>query len=293
MGRNIMRILRLDAGDLDSGWAFFKVIAAMLHPENARAREEFLAIIWARLSAHVKEGITDAGERAAIASFLLSICDPFAVIQVLRQAPSEDKVFQQLPRAFYAGYVAGRLLQLMMQMQESGYAPSVEKAVFVLEHLLAEARTLSGKKVPRSRKELYKTWRAYKSAAHFWAAFYIRYPQDQVEALATAGTPEYQLTGLWTTGVFRFPTHLVSLLSLKSPVLLAFLSQAEGFRCWGSDHAPLHQHKPRPWLDPHTTWQCTVAGITPDRLPWVTRSAPSLTDDARAVLLRYKANDRF
>jgi hypothetical protein len=301
-----MRILTLNAFDLDIGWALFKVVATMVHPENARARAEFLAIRWAGILARTKDafkeaGVKDAGEIATLVSFRLPIGDPAAAIQLLCQASSEDKVSYQTARAFYGGYVAGRILQLMIQMQMTGYAPSVEKAVFVLEHMLAEARTLSGKKVPRSRKELYKAWRAFKSVAHFWAVFYIKYPQDQVEPLGTTGLQEHQLTGLCTTGVFqsaepyheRFPKHLVSLLSTKPPVLLVFLSEAEWFLHWGSNHSPQHQRNPSPWLDPSTTWRCTVAGINPDRLPWVAMTLPPLTDDARAVLLRYKANNRF
>jgi hypothetical protein len=46
--RNLMRIITLEALDLEIGWAFFKVLATMVHPNDPRSREEFLAIVWAR-----------------------------------------------------------------------------------------------------------------------------------------------------------------------------------------------------------------------------------------------------
>src|SRR5262245_40098071 len=263
-----MRIITLEALDLEIGWAIFKVLATMVHPNDARSREEFLAIVWARLlprfEAVCKEAFKDAGEIATLAFFTLPLCDPSMAIQALRQAPSEDKVLDQMARAFYGGYVAGRILQWMIHMQMAGDAPSVEKAIFLMEHMLAEARTQTRKKVPHSRKELYKAWREFKSVSHFWAAFYIKYPQDQIEALCTTGVKELQMTGLCTTGVLPqeeplhelFTTHRLSLLSTKPPILLVFLSQAEWFRHWGSTHSPEHQRNPSPWLDPITPWRC-------------------------------------
>jgi len=184
-----MPILTLNASDLDTGWAFFKVLATMVHPDNPRYREELLAIVWAHALPRVIETIKDPGiketrEIATQTFFLLPIRDPITAIQVLRQAPSEDTVYARLKKAFYQGYVAGRLLQLMISIQMTGYAPSLEKAVFLMERILFEARTQTGKKVPHSRKEIYKAWGAFKSVAHFWSAFYISYPQDQVEALS-------------------------------------------------------------------------------------------------------------
>ena len=103
----------------------------MVHPNNPSARE-LLAIVWARLLACAKDtfkeaGVKDDGRISSTgiynAAHLPPRCrDP----GVTPGAPSEDKVFAQV-KAFYQGYVAGRILQLMGRMQIAGEVPSVEK----------------------------------------------------------------------------------------------------------------------------------------------------------------------
>jgi hypothetical protein len=155
-----------------------------------------------------------------------------------------------------------------------------------MEDILAEGRTQTGKKVPRSRKEIYKAWREFKSVTHFWAAFYLKFPQDQVEGLCTAGAQQARMEASRQ----QFTTHL---LSTNPPVFLVFLALSEWFRHWGSNQSPQHQRNPSPWLDPITTWRCEVLGIQPDRLPFVDATVAPLTDDAIVALSRYKANARF
>ena len=150
---------------------------------------------------------------------------------------------------------------------------------------LAEGRQQTGQKLPGSQKEIYKAWKTYKSVAPFWAAFNLKFSQEDMDGIWTAGatplrqgTPDERLRSCWSPNIPRF---------------LLFLRLAHHFREWGCAHAPRHTRNPRPWLDPMTTWLWEAPDVIPDLTCCIHVSAEPLTNEAQTLLKSYRAQTRF
>lgn len=273
-----MPTLTLEDCELPSAWGLQKVYVTMCHPDEARWREELLTI----LGVQWLEAYATVSDHAMIAFITQHCFNPTIPWRVLRDAPPQAEVLARAGKAHTRGSSAGDILMFMLQIQVGEYPPSVSKAIFLMQEMLTDGQRPAGKGLPASRKEIYKIWGAYKSVAHFWAAFNLVGTSKIDTPSIPAPLDEYRKD--------RRKWLQTSLMSGRNlPPFLRFLAMADLFRYWGIQKTPGHQHTPTPLLDPMTTWHCKVPG----RVPPLAMQIPPPTDAAKNLLENYKANARF
>lgn len=165
---------------LQRRFAPMKVMAVMMHPENATARDRLLVSIGFRGAAswanQLRVGLTVAPDATDL---FVQVSDPNELIdQALQPVITGFKGLGDGP-SFSGGHLAGAILLKVLHLhQQDATHASLELARTEISN---ELQALKAKRV--RPKDLKLPWNAFRSASHLWAA-YIRWQvvSEQKEA---------------------------------------------------------------------------------------------------------------
>jgi hypothetical protein len=230
--------------------------AVMLHPRDAKARDELLITQKAGAIATLqKEGRIGAEVAGKLLEQYLA---PHGGLIALTHA-SGDRAMASMEANRYPGFVTGQVFLQMVRMYASELPASLNKAVHVVVKSLQPIPEALGRKdIATSDRSIISMWETYKPAAHLWAAHWVWHQTNNQE-------PDPALPA-WRDD------------------LLLLLSSAELFYRLGARIIP--HSRQEPLLDPSEAWR-----VPPDFEVHETHLAVPVMD---ATLLQdYRAPKRF
>jgi hypothetical protein len=242
-----------------SPFAGINVLAVMIYPRDADARNELLATV---KTADISETLTSRLQgtmpkrslQQLLALLVAEQIEDEGGIEILSRTRGLDAVQNEMLHRVNRGQIAGAVL-LKIARLALGRPPfaSVKKAAFLLEQELGGWQEQHEIAVPTSSRRIQEMWEEYKPAAHLWAAMW-----------------------LWERGVETVPFY-------TTETLLTFLAQAEILRQFGLLSYP--HGRTRPFLDLHEVWK-----LPPDLfLPETQIEMAPLTERELSILQNYRA----
>jgi hypothetical protein len=222
-----------------------KIKAVMLYPDDPEQRQNWFALYQTSSTAKTK--------RSQISNS--SVDEGIEYLEIVR-SQLHSFTYPETRKRLESGRIAGGILVLIKQLNDQGAEePGVNKAICILEQWVKEAQFVT--EIPTSRTKIFNYWTQFQPVAHLWADFYMN---------ACGMHPK------WRTSYS------------SAENLLAFLSRAEWWRCFGENHIPKryrNMREKKPTLPPNDTWKVPENLTLPDfeiTLPALTEQQQKIVD---------------